>query len=217
VNQPSTDPRLLIRAETSDRIEQRIEKFLLAAIDVFLEKGYRNARLHDVVAKSGGSLSTLYEAFGDKKGLAKAVMQRSVASFRENLDALYESELPPEQALPQAAERMIDEILSPARIISHRIVISEGLAEPELRDWFMEHGVARAERQLARYFVREKSAGHLMLDDPELTANRFYMMVFGGVILHSMIGTIGMDDIPRTKLEAREAVAIFLDGVLPRR
>lgn len=204
------------RTDASGRVEQRIERFIQAATEVFLEKGYRNARLNDVVARSGGSLSTLYGAFGDKRGLALAIMERSIVSFDEGLEALHRSELPPEQALPQAAARMVEEILSPSRIVAHRIVIGEGLCVPELRDWFMVHGVAPAERLLAQYFEREKDNGRLVLDNPAIVANRFYMMVFGRVILLSVNGYLGVADMPQARDEARESVSIFLQGVLPR-
>ncbi|MGS1078764.1 TetR/AcrR family transcriptional regulator [Pseudoxanthomonas beigongshangi] len=204
------------RTDVSGRVELRIKKFIEAATEVFLEKGYRNARLNDVVARSGGSLSTLYNAFGDKHGLALAIMKRSIAAFGEGLEMLYRSDLPPEQALPLAAERMVEEILSPGRIVTHRIVIGEGLCFPELRDWFMEHGVTPAERLLTQYFEREKRSGRLILEHPAIVADRFYMMVFGGVILRSVNGRIGVADRPRVKVEACEAVSIFLEGVLPR-
>lgn len=204
------------RADPCRRVESRIEKFIEAATEVFLEKGYRNARLNDVVARSGGSLSTLYNAFGDKHGLALAIMKRSIAAFGEGLDVLVRSDLPPDEALPMAAERMVEEILSPGRIVTHRIVIAEGLNFPELRDWFMEHGVTPAERALTQYFEREKHSGRLILEHPAVAADRFYMMVFGGVILRSVNGRIGVADRPRVKIETCEAVSIFLGGVLPR-
>lgn len=204
------------RPEFYRRGEIRVEKFLEAATEVFLEKGYRDTRLSDVVARSGGSLSTLYSAYGDKQGLALAIMDRSIAAFGASLDLLDESGLPPAQALADAAERMVAETLSPGRIVTHRIVIAEGLSFPQLRDWFMEHGVAPAEKRLTAYFEREQQLGRLVVEHPGIVANRFYMMVFGGVILRSVNGQIGAADLPRVQLEAREAVSIFLEGVLPR-
>lgn len=213
---PAFDPGDDFPRTESRRGEIRVEKFIEAATQVFLEKGYRNARLSDVVALSGGSLSTLYNAFGGKHGLALAIMKRSIDVFDESLEALLRSEHPPVEALPVAAEQMVEAILSPARIVAHRIVVGEGLCHPELRDWFMLHGVAPAERKLGEYFAREKQAGRLILDHPGMATNRFYMMVFGGVILRSVNGLIGVADAPRVRLEARDAVSIFLGGVLPR-
>ncbi len=205
------------REEFYRRGERRLERFIEAATEVFLEKGYRDARLSDVVARSGGSYSTLYSAFGDKPGLAMAIMERSIAAFGESLDLLHRSDLPPEEALPAAAERMVEETLSPGRIVTHRIVVAEGLNFPELRDWFMEHGVAPAEGQLSAYFERERQRGRLILEHAQVAANRFYMMVFGGLIVRTVNGYIGIADLAIAKQEAREAVSIFLAGVLPRR
>ncbi len=199
-----------------ERGEKRVGQFLEAAIEIFLEKGYRNARLSDIVARAGGSLATLYRAFGDKEGLVHAIMEDSIRSFGKGLDILRDDGPAPEQLLPAAAERMAAEMLSPGRIVSHRIVIAEGLNFPDLRTWFFEHGVAPAERQLTEYFEREEAAGRLVLDSPAVAADRFYMMVFGGAILRSVNGLVTAADIDTVKAEAREAVGIFLRGVLPR-
>lgn len=202
--------------ELGKRGEQRAHQFLQAATEVFLEKGYRNARLSDIVARAGGSLATLYRVFGDKEGLAHAIMEGSIRSFGEGLDILRDPDLPPERALHAATERMVAEILSPARIVSHRIVIAEGLSFPELRDWFFEHGVAPAEQRLTEYFEREKALGRLVLGSPAVAADRFYMMVFGGTILRSLNGVVTGADIDRVQAQSREAVSIFLHGALPR-
>ena len=212
-------PELKSRPEVDlcTRGEIRVEKFLEAATEVFLEKGYRRARLSDIVARAGGSLSTLYRAFGDKQGLAHAIMARSIDSFGQGLEALRQSQLPPEQALPAAADRMVEEILTPGRILIHRIVIAEGLDFPELRDWFFARGVSPAEKLLTEYFEREQRDGRLVLDSPSVAADRFYMMVFGGVIVRTINGKITQQDKLRVQAKTREAVAIFLRGVLPRR
>ena len=46
--------------ELCKRGEIRVERFLDAATEVFIEKGYQHARLSDIVARAGGSLATLY-------------------------------------------------------------------------------------------------------------------------------------------------------------
>src|SRR3546814_16687788 len=99
--------------DLGERGEKRVRQFIEAATEVFLEKGYRNARLSDIVARAGGSLAILYRVFGDKEGLVHAIMEESIRSFGEGLDILRDPGLPPERALPAAAELMITEILSP--------------------------------------------------------------------------------------------------------
>lgn len=198
------------------RAKERADRFLEVATEVFMEKGYRNARLSDIVARAGGSLSTLYAAFGDKEGLAHAVMERSIRSFGEGLDILDDTGLAPYDALPAAAERLSVEMLSPERTVSHRIIIGEGLAFPELRDWFFEHGVEPAHARLADYFARQAKAGTLAVECPAEAANQFYMMVFGGTIIRSINGMRTPADHSAVCAEARSAAHVFLRGALPR-
>jgi len=204
------------KVELGVRGELRAEQFLQAATEIFLEKGYRNARLADIVGIAGGSLSTLYQVFGNKEGLVRAIMERSIRIFGQGLDVLEDPDLPPEQALVAAAERLVTEILTPEQIVTSRIFVAEGLHFPGLRDWFFENGVAPAEKRLAAYFEREKALGRLMVDSPAVAADRFFMMVFGGTMIRSVNGAIGCGDVDRAVAESREAVAIFLRGVLPR-
>ena len=195
--------------------DSRVEKFLQAAIEVFLEKGYRPARLSDIVARSGGSLATLYQAYGNKKGLAQAIMERSIGGFAASLEVLDDPDLSPGQALPLAAEGMLEEILSSRHIVTHRIVVGEGMNFPDLRDWYFEHGVAPANRRLAEYFAREQRAGRLLLGSPAIISNHFYMMVFGSAIIRSTAGTVDADDLAWIKADTRKAVAIFVRGMQP--
>lgn len=211
---PTLPPRPAV--ELQRRGELRVEKFLEAATVIFNEKGYQAARLSDIVKLAGGSMATLYRAFGDKVGLVHALMERSINQFGQSLDELTNSSLPTEQALEQAAFKMVEEILSPARIACHRVVISEGMSQPELRDWFQAHGVTPMEIMLSRYFAREHDAGRLHIEDPDLSARHFYMLVIGRLVLRSVNGRMGPEDVALGKEQASSAVRLFLNGAMPR-
>jgi len=199
--------------ELCRRGEVRTEKFLQAATVEFLERGYDNARLSDIVARSGGSLATLYRVFGGKKGLALAIMRESISSFGESMTVLLDPSIDPETALYTATERMVVETLTPQRVVVHRIVINQGLEFPELRDWFFEHGVAPMQHTLSQYFEREKAAGRLHVSDPESAARQFRKMVFATIVLHSSNGTWTANNIDAAQQQARESVQIFLNGI----
>jgi len=202
--------------ELCRRGEVRTEKFLQAATEEFLERGYRNARLSDIVARSGGSLATLYRVFGGKKGLAIAIMRESISSFGKSMCILLDPDAPPETALYTATERMVAETLTPQRIVVHRIVNNQGLDFPDLRDWFFEHGTAPMHETLRQYFAREHAAGRLRIEDPDMAAQQFRKMVFASIVLHSTNGALTPDDIPLMQQQARESVQIFLHGVMAR-
>ncbi len=213
-DKPSLPPRPTV--ELQRRGELRVEKFLEAATEVFNQKGYQAARLSDIVKRAGGSMATLYRAFGDKEGLVHALMERSINNFGQSLNELMHSTLPPEQALEQAAYRMVEEMLTPSRIACHRVIVAEGMNQPELRDWFQAHGIQPMEDLLNQYFTRETQAGRLYIEDPSRAAHQFYMLVIGGVILRSVNGRMSPDDLPAAKENARSAMRLFLSGALPR-
>lgn len=203
-------------ARSTRRARLRADLFLDAATQVFLEKGYRNTRLTDIVARTGGSLSTLYAAFGSKEGLIHAIMERSIRSFGEGLDILDQPGLSPAEAMPAVAEHLAAEMLTPERMVSHRIIIGEGLAFPALRDWFFEHGVEPAHLRLTDYFARNAAAGTLAIDCPRVAANQFYMAAFGGTIIRTINGKLSLADLPTVRADARAAALVFLRGALPR-
>ncbi len=211
---PTLPPRPAV--ELQRRGERRVERFLDVAIEVFNEKGYQGARLADIVKRAGGSLSTLYRAFGDKEGLVHALMERSIRDFGKEVEDLLDSPLPPGQALEEAACHMVEEILSPARIACHRIITAEGISQPALRDWFRAHGIQPMERLLSQYFAREARAGRLRIEDPDMAADHFYMLVFGGLIIQSVSGWVDATHLPRIQARTRSAVRLFLQGAIPR-
>lgn len=213
-DKPTLPPRPAV--ELQRRGELRVEKFLAAATEVFNEKGYQAARLSDIVKRAGGSMATLYRAFGDKEGLIHALMEQSINDFGRSLDTLLQSPLPPAQALEEAASQMAEEVLSPTRLACHRVVISEGMNQPALRDWFHAHGVAPMEVLLSQYFTRETAAGRMYIENPEQAAHFFYMLVIGGLVLRSVNGRVVLSDLPKAQKQARDAVRLFMAGALPR-
>src|SRR3546814_12783040 len=62
--------------ELCKRGELRTERFLDAAMDAFIEKGYRRASLSENVRQAGGSMATLHPALRDTGGLAHHIPDR---------------------------------------------------------------------------------------------------------------------------------------------
>ena len=61
-------------AKKSRRGERRRAAILKAATAVFLRRGFEGATLDEVIGRSGGSRTTLYEQFGGKEGLFAAII-----------------------------------------------------------------------------------------------------------------------------------------------
>ena len=198
------------------RGEIRAEKFLDAATEVFAEKGYQHARLSEIVARAGGSLATLYRIFGDKEGLASAILERRLDMHIHLLSDLNLTELPPEQALRRVAIRMAQVMARTDSQVVYRIVIGEGQSFPALRDWFLDHAVASIRATLADYFEQQVAAGRMRLASPQAAAAQFYMSLFGDQIFRLAAGSHHLPDVDTLEAQALASVELFLQGALPR-
>ena len=63
------------------------ESLLDAAAELLVERGYRAVRMRDVAAAAGVSRQTVYNEFGDKWGLAQAVVVRDNERYLDGVDA----------------------------------------------------------------------------------------------------------------------------------
>ncbi len=213
---PGSSFRQRAPVDLCKRGELRVERFLDAATEIFTEKGYQHARLSEIVARAGGSLATLYRVFGDKEGLAHAIIQRRLHDLSERLQDLNLSGLPPEQALLQAAERIAEGMATAESVVVHRIVIGEGQSFPDMRDWFFDHAVAAVRGSLSEYFEQEIAAGRLKMPSPALAASQFFMMLFGDLVIRVSSGNLQNPDPEELRTYAQSAVDLFLHGALPR-
>ncbi|MFI6519327.1 TetR family transcriptional regulator [Spirillospora sp. NPDC050679] len=62
------------------------ETLLDAAAELLVERGYRAVRMRDVAQAAGVSRQTLYNEFGDKWGLARAVVLRDNERYLDGID-----------------------------------------------------------------------------------------------------------------------------------
>ena len=67
-----------------EKMRQRKE-VLDAALDLFSEKGYHNASMHEIARKSEFAIGTLYKFFTNKEDLYKALMLEKFDTFLEAL------------------------------------------------------------------------------------------------------------------------------------
>ncbi len=183
-----------------------------AAAELFLERGYEKASLGDVVKRSGGSLATLYAAFGSKEGLFEAI----VAEISEQILAAFaEPDLesqPLEQALQLFGERFLAMILCPNALRWHRMCLAEGHQFPALREALLRSGPGRVRAHLADYLAVHAQAGRLRLDDPGEAAGHFVALLKSEVLFAAVCGDpvdLSADQVAR---QARRAVEVFLYG-----
>ncbi|MBV8704402.1 MAG: TetR/AcrR family transcriptional regulator [Acetobacteraceae bacterium] len=194
------------------RLEARRRAFLDAATTAFLEKGYANTTLDDVIARSGGSRQTLYALFGGKQGLFEALVSDRCSKIFEPLALEGLPERAPDEVLLDLGVRYLDTVLEPDTLGVYRVVVAEAGSMKELGERFWEMGPGRTRALLARYFARQARLGGLRLEDPEQAANEFLGMLLGPYQMQCLLGLRDRPSRDELTRFVSTAVARFLDG-----
>jgi TetR/AcrR family transcriptional regulator, mexJK operon transcriptional repressor len=194
------------------RLEARRRAFLEAATAVFLEKGYANATLDDVIARSGGSRQTLYALFGGKQGLFEAIMHDRCDTIFSALDAEGMLDLLPDDVLMDFGVRLLSVVCAPEAVGIYRLVVAESASMPDLAERFWSAGPGRTHALLARYIREQVRRDALRVSDPEQAAQQFWGMLLSGFHMQCVFGLRGLPQPDEIRAFTRSAVDRFLSG-----
>lgn len=190
---------------------------LEAACELFLERGFGGTSMGDVVARSGGSLATLYATFGSKEKLFEAIVEEVSAQLLAPLDAPEFESKPLDEALCRLGEAFLSHLLDPQTLRWQRMCAAEGPKFPELRAALLHSGQERVRGRLAAYLATQAEAGRLALDDPHAAAVHFLALVKSEVGFAAVCGEpidLAPEAVPG---KVQSAVDVFLYGYAARR
>jgi AcrR family transcriptional regulator len=199
-------------AAARSRLEARRRAFLDAANDTFLEKGYANTTLGDIIARSGGSRQTLYALFGGKQGLFEAIVSERNAELFRPLRAEGHLDRAPEVVLVEIGKHFLRNVLSPQALGLFRLVVTEGPAMRELSERFWALGPSQTISAIERYFAEQTRRGVLELADPDQAARQFQGILLGSFHMQCLLGVREIPSPGEIESFVKSAVKRFLDG-----
>jgi AcrR family transcriptional regulator len=197
---------------SNKRLTARREAFLAAGRAVFQEKGFADATLDDVIARSGGSRQTLYALFGGKQGLFEAIVSDCCETIFRGMTPDLMAARPPREALEEFGTHYLSIVTSPDCVSLNRLVISESPRMPELAQRFWSLGPGRSRGFLTAFFKTQMARGTFRLADATAAADHFLEMLSGTVRMQCLIGLRAPPSKSETKKLARGAVIQFLEG-----
>ncbi len=202
-------------AERSPRMEARRAAILEAAAEVFFEMGFERANLGAIVRRSGGSLSTLYQLFGNKEGLFEAMVTERCTDV---MKALAEPDVPlrdPCTTLCGIAHAFMGVILRPDAQGLWRIIMSEGIKFPSLPEVYFREGPDKLIAHLSEYLVVLHRAGVADVPNPMDAARSFCMLVHSDLYYRVVTGMQPVPDDAALADHIRGAVAMFWRIIMP--
>ncbi|GAA1864454.1 TetR/AcrR family transcriptional regulator [Pseudonocardia ailaonensis] len=146
---------------------------LAAAHEHFVRHGYLGANVDTIAAEAGVSKRTVYNIYGDKESLFRAVLERafeiSERFTRELADGMGGD-------LEDIAVRLVRAVLGPRVLPLRRMLIGEAGRFPELAREYYERAPGLVMRSLAAHLPAQPG---LRIDDPAIAAEHFAFLVLG--------------------------------------
>ncbi len=199
----------------SDRASARRQAILDAGRELFLERGYAATTCAEVVARSGGSLATLYALFGTKRGLFEAILRAHAEAVMLPL-CVEGVASDPEQGLLAVGRRYLEGVLEPSVVAWWRAICAEAPHAPELRDVFLSEEGGPLQKAISSYLAEKVALGQLELADPVLAAGQFLALVRGPLHHRALAGDAARVTAQEIDRQVRSAVQLFVHGCLPR-
>ncbi len=184
------------------------EAIIEAAVQVFSEKGYHNARMEEIAIVAGIGKGTLYEYFDSKLHLFQAVMENSIKFYFDSLESAEEP-----ISITDRVRNLLEghiRFCQANRELTRIVFWDTDIVDADLKEWALATRKEREEHmtQLIRQSIEQ---GELR----DLDARLLTLMIGG--LIGSMWGSITLDD---WNIDASEIAGIMTDmimnGIAPR-
>ena len=189
--------------------DQKREQILAAAGELFTRQGYGNTNLDELAAAARVSKQTIYSHFESKADvLREGIARRCRRGLLTAEDLDYS--LPPQQFLPELAQRLINTLLEDIALRMYRLCLSESERHPEVGLSFFESGPKVVFGAMSDYLRLASERGELRVDRPEIAAAQFLFMVKGKPVDSALLGVAEWPPGSTHEEYTRECCEMFL-------
>lgn len=194
------------------RSEQKRRQILDAALPIFLTGGYLGTSVDEIAAAGSTSKRTVYNHFGDKEGLFRAVIASTIAPMQEALQANIDLAAAgdPREALRSLVHDLAAIIVRPDVIRLRRVVIAECDRFPDLAAEWYRLGPDQTIERLARYLAQMAASGDLRVGESRLAAEHLLWLAISTPLNRLMFAPSGTTvDPAEVRRNAEAAFELF--------
>ncbi|MGE5174191.1 MAG: TetR/AcrR family transcriptional regulator [Betaproteobacteria bacterium] len=190
--------------------DKRRQAMMDAAWKLFMQKGYGAVSLDEIIRKSGGSKSSIYEFFGNKEGLFSAIIEGLTAKILADMRLPDTEGIPVRDALRRIGLALGRDILSEHGVGQYRLSVSISKTFPKMAKLFYESGPRTAQRALADYLAKEARTGRLKIKDPLRASEIFHALLLDFTHMAMSLNVRSSPTDKELKQLVDEAVDLFL-------
>ena len=206
-------PAKPIAARRGGRLtETRRQEIVTLVAPLFLDRGYEQVTIDDIVAHIGGSKRTLYERFGGKAGLFEMVIKEYCDKVHRDLFAGVNQDTDVEKQLIAIGTQFLNLILDPRILDQHRLLVSMGKNFPNVSQMFFQVGPQNAYNLIANWIEKQQKAGKIGRGNATIMAELFLDMLTGRHQLALLTSSFSSTSPEEIDVTVKTAARLFLRG-----
>jgi AcrR family transcriptional regulator len=153
-------------ARSENDRQAKFQAILDAALEVFLDKGFAEARLDDVAARAGVAKGTIYLYVPSKQGLLEALVKSGIGGAIGTIERkVLALDVPAEEQLRTLFVFLREEVLGTRRVEIVRLLLREAPRFPELAEIYHREVISRGLGLLRTIAARGVARGEFASDE----------------------------------------------------
>ncbi|PKI13952.1 TetR/AcrR family transcriptional regulator [Colwellia sp. 12G3] len=193
------------------KLSPRGRLILDAAQNLFYHQGFDETSLAMIINEAGGSRRSIYNEFGNKRGLLMAVIQRQVKVQSEILTSI-NRDLEAKEALNQVCIKFVKGMLSAELMSLFRLVVQQVVKFPELGEMIYQKGPMAGVLPLVDYLTWLTDNKVLKIENSHFSAQMLLEMAKGPLHTRSLLLPLKEATDEEITNQVSKAVDIFLNA-----
>ncbi|MEF1305132.1 TetR/AcrR family transcriptional regulator, partial [Vibrio owensii] len=153
--------------------EKKRTRIIEVATELFIEQGYKDTSLDQIVAICGGSKQTLYRYFSNKEGLFVEVLAHNTKISLESVFQLADKQNEPlRETLEDFAKKYLRGICSNPILSLYRIISADFNKHDSVPNQFWQTGPQRIHQYLIEFLKTDTISQQLNIDDADLACGQ---------------------------------------------
>jgi TetR/AcrR family transcriptional regulator, mexJK operon transcriptional repressor len=193
---------------TSDELEIRKSRILEVATELFIQYGFAETALVDVAKHAGVATRTIYQHFGDKADVFRAVIETREEETEHELP-VFNAELSVFDTVLATAHYVCALAFSGTAIPFQRLMLAEGHRFPDLMRQIFDDMYRRLHGNVAEVFETLAKAGKIPHGDHHESTKFFIDLLLGTAPMQLNMNWIKSGP---SEAELRKKVSLFIVG-----
>ncbi|CAH1576815.1 Transcriptional regulator [Vibrio jasicida] len=190
--------------------EKKRTRIIEVATELFIEQGFKDTSLDQIVSICGGSKQTLYRYFSNKEGLFVEVLAHNTKVSLESVFQLADKQNEPlRETLEDFAKKYLRGICSNPILSLYRIISADFNKHDSVPNQFWQTGPQRIHQYLIEFLKTDTISQQLNIDDADLACGQLLALI---KMDYQNMALMGFDFLSDEELDShtQKAVTAFL-------